>query len=630
VFAGLMLVMLLAALDNTIVATALPTIVGDLGGLAHLSWITISYLLAQTAVTPIYGKLGDLLGRKRVLQTAVVLFLVGSALCGLAWSMTTLIAFRAVQGLGAGGLIVLCQSTVGDIVPPAERGRYQGLFGAVYGVAAVVGPLLGGVIVEHVSWRWIFYVNLPFGLIALIVIGRTLPAIAARARPVIDYLGAGLLASGLSAIVLVTSLGGNAWPWGSAQTILTAAGGMVLLALFVFVERRATEPVLPLGLLRNPIFLVAGGLSLMVGFAMFGSITFLPLFFQTVHAQSPTGSGLRLIPMMGGLLVTAVASGRLIVRIGRYRPFPIAGTALMAAGLFLLSGLDEHTSGESATLRLLVLGLGLGLVMPVLMLAVQNAVDYAVLGSATSAVTLGRGMGGAVGTALFGAIFSSRLADSLHGHAARLTGGQVAGLPAVARHAYQHAYVYALSPVFGVAAVVAVAGFVLAWFLREIPLRARATTSRGLEDSLAAPRGADSLAEIDRALGVLVSREDRRAFQERVAKRAGVDLSPPATWLIARMDRYGLPRTLALAREAGLRDERVALGLEDLRAHGYVIEDGPVAGLTPTGQAIGDQVIAARREELDASLADESADRRPEVQELLSRLAVELSGTRGS
>ncbi|MHB8533301.1 MAG: MDR family MFS transporter, partial [Solirubrobacteraceae bacterium] len=440
----MMLVMRLAALDSTIVATALPTIVGDLGGLTRLSWVTSAYLLAQTAVTPLYGKLGDQLGRKKVLQSAVLLFLAGSALCGLAGSMTTLIAFRAVQGFGAGGLIVLVQSTVGDIVPPRERGRYQGLFGAVFGFASVAGPLLGGLIVDHLSWRWIFYVNLPVGLAALAVIATTLHTPAARERPRIDYAGAATLAAGLSAIVLVASLGGTTWPWGSAQTVLAVALGAILLVLFTLIERRAAEPVLPLALLRNEVFRVSALLSLIVGFAMFGSITFLPLFFQTVFHASPTSAGLRLIPLMGGLVLTSVLSGRAIAATGRYRVFPIVGTAVMTAGLFLLSRLALHTGGLTADLYLLVLGLGLGMTMQVLVLAVQNAVPYGVLGAATSGVTLSRGIGGSFGAAIFGTIFSAELRSGLHGalpgavgaqvaKGGRLTGAQLARVPSTAR-----------------------------------------------------------------------------------------------------------------------------------------------------------------------------------------------------
>jgi len=642
-----MLVMLLAALDSTIVATALPTIVGDLGGLEKLSWVTSAYLLGQTAVTPLYGKLGDQLGRKRVLQSAIVLFLLGSALCGLSGSMTQLIAFRAVQGLGAGGLIVLVQATVGDIVSPRERGRYQGLFGAVFGLASVAGPLLGGLIVEHLSWRWIFYVNLPIGLVALVVIATTLPAVQAHSRPAIDYLGAGVLAGALSAVVLVASLGGTTWAWGSLKVVLVGAAAIALLLVFLAVERRAREPVLPLAVLRDLVFRVAGMLSLIVGFALFGSVTFLPLFFQTVFHSSPTGAGLRLIPLMGGLVLTSIVSGRVISRTGHYRPFPIAGTAVMTVGLLLLSRLDTTTSALAADLYLLVLGLGLGLVMQVLVLAVQNAVAYEVLGAATSGVTLARGIGGALGAAVFGTIFSTRLRDQLRGilhgslgtlvaHGARLTGEQVARLPAAARLAYENAYVKALQPVFLVAAGVAALGFLLSLRLRERPLRATAATSDGLDDALAVPTGPSSLAEIDRALGVLVSRERRLAFSERVAARAGVDLSPGATWALARFGSYGIAGTRAMAREQGVAEERVAAVEAELGEHGLVQAggDAPAAGdgarLTPLGIATADQVLSARREELHALLADHEQDarREPEVRELLERLCVELAGQR--
>ena len=634
-----MLVMLLAALDSTIVATALPTIVTDLGGLQRLSWVTSAYLLAQTAVTPLYGKLGDQLGRKRVLQSAIVLFLIGSALCGQAGSMNELIAFRAVQGLGAGGLIVLVQASVGDVVSPRERGRYQGLFGAVFGFASVIGPLLGGVIVEHVSWRWIFYVNLPIGLIALVVLAATLPATASRGRPAIDYLGAGVLASALSAIVLVASLGGTTWPWGSLQTVLVGAAGVVLLAVFVAVERRAREPVLPIGVLRDDVFRVAGALSLIVGFALFGSVTFLPLFFQTVFHSSPTGAGLRLIPLLGGLVLTSVISGQMISRTGRYKIFPVAGTAVMTVGLLLLSRLGVTTSAAAADAYLLVLGLGLGMVMQVLVLAVQNAVEFSVLGAATSGVTLARGIGGSIGAAVFGTIFSTQLRSHLHGvltgplaaqvaGGGRLTGAQVQSLPAAVRLAYENAYVNALQPVFLVAAGVGALGFLLSLRLRERPLRATASTSHGVDDALAAPKSPSSLAELDRALGVLVSREARRGFNERIAVRAGADLSPGATWALARFGSYGIPGTRAMARDRGIEEQRIAEVERELRRHGLVADQDDRATLTATGVAVADRVVSARRDELRALVADHPAQRPPEVQELLEQLCVELCGER--
>ncbi|MCW3034433.1 MAG: hypothetical protein QOK19_505 [Solirubrobacteraceae bacterium] len=639
IFSGLMLVLLLAALDSTIVATALPTIVGELGGLERLSWVTSAYLLAQTAVTPLYGKLGDQLGRKKILQSAIVLFLLGSGLCGLAGSMTELIAFRAVQGLGAGGLIVLVQASVGDIVSPRERGRYQGLFGGVFGLASVAGPLIGGLIVEHFSWRWIFYVNLPIGLLALAVISATLPAVASHGRPKIDYIGAALLAAALSSIVLVASLGGTTWAWGSPQTILVALAGALLLGVFVAVERRAAEPVLPLSLFSNEVFRIAALLSLIVGFALFGSVTFLPLFFQTVFHSSPTGAGLRLIPLLGGLVLTSVVSGRVISATGRYRIFPIAGTAVMTVGLVLLSRLGLKTSALTADAYLLVLGLGLGMVMQVLVLAVQNAVGYAVLGAATSGVTLARGIGGSFGAAVFGTIFSSRLRSGLHGAVpgplgaqvaagARLTGAQLAALPASARLAYENAYVHALRPVFIVAAAIGGCGFLLSLLLRERPLRATAATSTGLEDSLAAPKSPSSLAEVDRALGVLAGSEGRRRIGARIAARAGVELSPGAVWALVRFNSYGIPGTTAMARSQQIDDERIEQVKAELHERGLVTGEGELARLTPAGVARADQLASARRDELRAVVADPDAERAPEVQQLLERLCVELAGER--
>src|SRR4051794_36771152 len=376
VMAGLMLVMLLASLDQTIVSTALPTIVRDLGGLAHLSWGVTPYLLAVTGVTPLYGKLGDLFGSKVVLQGALVLFLIGSALCGLAQSMTELIAFRALQGLGGGGLMVSAQAAIGDVVPPSERGRYTGLFGAVFGVSSVAGPLIGGFLTTHISWRFIFYVNLPLRLLALAVLGVALPSVSERRSHAIDYLGTLLLAVGLSSLILLTTLGGTTYGWGSPEIVGLGVISLAAFVAFAFAEQRAAEPILPLSLFRNRVFVVCSAVGLIVGFALFGALTYLPLFQQTVRGLSPTASGLQLLPVMGGLLITSIASGQIITRTGRYKVFPIAGTAIASVGLWLLSSLEETTGTGVAAFHMLVLGLGLGMVMQVLVLATQNAVSY--------------------------------------------------------------------------------------------------------------------------------------------------------------------------------------------------------------------------------------------------------------
>jgi len=413
IFGALMLVLLLASLDQTIVSTALPTIVGDLGGIEHLSWVVTAYLLASTVVGPLYGKIGDLYGRKIVLQTAIVIFLAGSVLCGIAQDMAELIACRALQRLGGGGLIVTKIAVIGDIIPPRDRGKYQGFFGAVFGVSTVIGPLLGGFFVDSLSWRWIFYVNLPVGGLALAVIAAAFHTRAGHVRHRIDYLGAALLAGGLSAIVLFTSLGGTTWAWDSSQIVVLMALGVVLLVAFALVERRAAEPLVPLALFRNRIFSVTSGIGFIVGFALFGAVTYLPLYLQIVKGSSPTTSGLLLTPMMAGLLVTSIGSGQLISRFGRYRPFPIAGTALMTLAMALLSRITVSMPIWQTAISMLILGLGLGMTMQVLVLAAQNAVPYELLGVATSGSTLSRQVGGSIGVSIFGAIFANRLATNL-------------------------------------------------------------------------------------------------------------------------------------------------------------------------------------------------------------------------
>jgi EmrB/QacA subfamily drug resistance transporter len=482
IIGALLLGMFLAALDQTIVSTALPTIVADLHGASHLAWVVVAYLLAATVSTPLWGKLGDQYGRKFFFQAAIVIFLCGSALSGLSRSMTELIAFRAVQGLGGGGLIVGAQAIVGDIVSPRERGRYQGLFGAVFGVASIIGPLLGGVFVDQLSWHWIFYINIPIGAVALTVVAIQVPGNLRRVHHVIDYLGAAVLVFSASFLVLFTSLGGTTYPWGSPTIIALGVAGAVFLIIFVFVERRATEPVLPLHLFSNRGFSVTSVVGFIVGFAMFGAIVYLPVFFQIVHGESPTISGLRLLPLLVGLIICSTGSGIVISRTGRYRAFPIAGTALMTVGLVLLSQVGVGTSLIVAALYMFVLGVGLGCVMQVLVLIVQNAVPYPELGVATSGATFFRSIGGSFGTAIFGAIFSNVLVGNLIRHLgnARLPTGLSSSsvtpaildrLPQAVHHGIAAAYAESIQTVFVIAAPIGAIAFLAAWFIPQVKLR---------------------------------------------------------------------------------------------------------------------------------------------------------------
>ena len=494
VFVGLMLGMLLAALDQTIVSTALPTIVGELGGLDHLSWVVTAYLLTSTAATPMFGKISDLYGRKRLFQFAIAAFLVASALAGLAQNMGQLIAFRALQGIGGGGLIAMAQVIIGDVVSPRERGRYMGYIGAVFAVASVAGPLAGGFFVDHLSWRWVFYINLPFGLLALVVTNSVLNLPFRRVEHSIDYLGAVLLVGGITCVVLITTWGGTEFAWGSSVIVSLAVVGAATLVGFVLQERRSSEPILPLRLFRARIFNVSSSVGFIVGLTMFGAIVFLPVFLQVVVGASATNSGLLTLPLILGLLVTSVATGRAITALGRYRVFPIAGTAVMGLGMYLLSLMDSTTSRTTASLYMLVLGAGIGLVMQVLVLAVQNSVEHRDLGIATSSVTLFRSLGGAFGTSIFGAILASRLTfylprlvpgfSSVGVDAGVLKGSpaQIRALPPAVRDGVIEAFARSIHVVFLWTLPLIALAFVLTLLMRELPLKESAHVGNPLLD----------------------------------------------------------------------------------------------------------------------------------------------------
>ena len=559
VFAGLMMALLIAALDQTIVATALPRIVGDLDGLEHMSWVVTAYLLASTVVLPVYGKLGDLWGRKWVFQFAIVVFLVGSALSGWSHSMDELIAFRALQGIGGGGLMIGVQAIIGDLVSPRERGRYMGLISAVYGVASVAGPLLGGWFTDGPGWRWCFYVNLPLGLVALVVIGLVLksprrPRLPGEGRPRLDVAGSLLLAACGICLVLATSWGGGQYAWGSPVILGLLGGAVASLPLFLLAEHYAAEPVIPLRLFRMSVFNISGAIGVVVGVALFGAASYLPSFLQMVDGASATGSGLKLLPMMGGIVLASIGSGQLISKSGRYRVYPLLGGALSTVGMVLLGLLRARTSYLEESVAMAVLGLGVGLVLPVLVLVVQNSVDRRDLGAATSANNYLRQMGGSVGAAVVGTLFNSRLTHQL---SLRLphTGGLppvnsitpqlVHTLAAPLRLAYVDSYAAALPRVFLYLAPVMALGFLLAFLLKETPLVTNAAPEPG-------PDTATGLLTVelnDTAVPTQSAQPQSQQPQSQPQPAPGI----PVSGAVLEPDRAAVPRAVLTLVDMGGR-----------------------------------------------------------------------------
>ncbi len=480
---GLMIAMLLAMLDNMIIGTAMPTIVGELGGLEHLSWVVTAYTLATATSTPIWGKLGDMYGRKGIFLTSIVLFLAGSALSGLSQSMDQLIAFRAVQGLGAGGLMVGVMAIIGDLIPPRERGKYQGMIAGIMALAMIGGPLVGGFITDNWGWRWSFYINLPLGVVALVMVSMVLHLPRKRSQARIDYLGAALLTAGITALVLVTTWGGTQYAWGSGQIIGLGVGGVVSLVAFVVWQTRAAEPVLPLRIFRSRNFSLMTVIGFLVGFIMFGAMTFLPLYQQSVQHASATTSGLLLTPMLLGMMIVSVVAGRMTSSTGRYKIFPVIGAPLMAVGLYLLSMVGPDTSRFTSGWYMAPLGMGMGFLMQITMMVAQNSVEMKDMGVASSSTTLFRTIGGSFGVALFGAIYThqltSTMVDRLGPAASKAfsSGGSqqspkaIEHLPAAVKAAYFQAVSNGIHQVFLWGTVLAVLCLVAAVFVKEIPLR---------------------------------------------------------------------------------------------------------------------------------------------------------------
>jgi EmrB/QacA subfamily drug resistance transporter len=594
VFLAIMLGMLMAALDQTIVATALPTIVADLGDAGHQSWVVTSYLLASTIITALAGRLGDLFGRKRVFQAAVTFFVVGSALCGIAQSMAMLVGARALQGLGGGAITVTATALIGEIIPLRDRGRYQGALGAVFGVTTVIGPLLGGYFTDHLSWRWAFYVNVPLSIVVFFVAAAAIPSLAGRAKPVIDYTGILLVGLGATGLTLATSWGGTTYPWKSATIIGLFVGSTAALAVFVWVESRVAAPILPTRLFGSPVFTVCCVLSFVVGFAMLGALTFLPTYMQFVDGVSATTSGLRTLPMVAGMLSTSMGSGILVGRTGRYKIFPVAGTAVMALAFLLMSRMNPSTSALLQSLYLFILGAGIGLCMQVLILIVQNTSSFEDLGVATSGVTFFRTIGSSFGAAIFGSLFTNFLHSRIGPALAASGAPPAAANSPEALHRLPHAmaapivdaYAGSLTQVFFWAVPVALVGFALSLFLPEVPLREMGNNAADLGDGFAMPTTQSSEDMLETAIGRLMRGEPGMRLRS-IAMRPDCRLDVAELWALLRINRHqralGIARITDIGEQFGIPYEVLEPTFDRLVRGGYAQRDVDRFWLTPAG-----------------------------------------------